>query len=390
MASIFSPIARSNTVRNKPRSPAPPQPATPRPFLPPSHYAAAGGFSISLLNKPGEQGIDAVGPKTCRRDHSPRIHSKNPAHIPRTPQIPESESSPGINSVEEFPSRMNSYLRGETSRPGIPNLETQLLPSLKDTIDRMTRPPSASFNSVPGYLNDGHREHRKQRKRISPEPMTTPTQQHIFTKSASKHRKSPIANELTTPNLPQTYSNQSTPTMWNHPSRTKTPVKSALKSSLRSPTPKLFTPDTSATPTSMASPSFKSVKNLLSRKTSGTRESPNTDQVSRKWSFKVLLPVFNYPTLLIFMSRILKPKIHPIPSIFLNRILGPILIPVVKRSRKIHQLLRHHHHGYLWMADPFNLIFLVFPPSLDRMVLIVDTILTWKVVTKQGHEKNTN
>ena len=210
MANSFNPIARSNTVRNKVRSPAPPlQPATPRPFLPPSHYAAAGGFSTSLLNRPGEQSIDAVGSKG-RRDHAPRTYSKNAAPISRTPQLSDSESSTEINSVEHF-----------------------------HTIDRMP--------SVPVYLDDVQREHRgKQRKRILPEPMATPTQHNIPTESANlftRHRYSPIAKELTTPNLAQLYSNQSTPTMWNHSSPAKTPVKSAMKSSLRSP--KLFTPDTS-------------------------------------------------------------------------------------------------------------------------------------------------
>lgn len=290
MANIFHPITRSNTVRNKPRSPAPPQPTTPRPFLPPSHYAAAGGFSTSLLNKPGEQSNDAVVQKSYRRDHGSRIYSKNTALSSRTPQISDSESSPEI--VEELPSvRTNSRFRREISRASIPDLETQLLPSLRDTIDRMTRPPSPSFNSATGYIDDAQPEYRsKQRKRISPELMTTPTQHN--TKSAnlpSKHRYSPIANELT-PSLAQVYSNQSTPTMWNHPSRAKTPVKSALKSSLRSPAPKLFTPDTSTAPLSITSPSFKSVKNLLSRKNSGTRGSPNADKVSREWGLKVFFP----------------------------------------------------------------------------------------------------
>jgi len=295
MASIFNPIARSNTTRNKPRSPAPPLPATPRPFLPPSHYAAAGGFSTSSLNRPSEQNIDAIDPKSHRRDHGPRIYSKNAAPTSRTPQFSDSELSSEINSDSELPSpRTNSNLRRETPRAGIPDLETQLLPSLRDTIDRMTRPPSASFNSVPVYLDDGQREHHKQRRRISPEPMTTPTQHNINTKSAnllSKHRYSPIANELTTPNLSRIYSNQSAPPTGGHPARAKTPVKSALKSSLRSPTPKLFTPDTSAATPSMPTPSFKSVKNLLSRKNSGIRESSNADKVSRKWSLKVLVPV---------------------------------------------------------------------------------------------------
>lgn len=291
MASIFNPIVRSNTARNKPRSPAPPlQPATPRPFLPPSHYAAAGGFSASLLNRSGEQNIDVVRPKSGRRDHTPRIYSKNtPAS--RTPQLSDSESSSERNSDLEFPSlKTNSHLRREASRASIPDMETQLLPSLRDTIDRMTRPPSASFDSVPVYIDDAQREHRsKQRKRISPEPMTTPTQHNIRTKSTNL-RYSPTANELTTPKPTQIYSNQSTPTIWSHPSRAKTPVKSALKSSLRPPTPKLSTPDTSVAPPPVSSPSFKSVKNLLSRKGSDTRGSPNTDKVSRKWGLKVLFP----------------------------------------------------------------------------------------------------
>ena len=209
---FINPIARSNTSRNKPRSPAPPlQPATPRPFLPPSHYAAAGGFSTSLLNRPGEQSIDVVGSKSRRQDHAPRTYLKNAVPISRTPQLSDSELSAETNSVEHF----------------------HTIP-----VDRMP--------SVSGYFEDGQREHRgKQRKRM-PEPMTTPTQHNTPTKSAnllSRHRYSPIAKELTTPNLVQLYSNQSTPTMWNHSSPAKTPVKSALKSSLRSP--KLFTPDTS-------------------------------------------------------------------------------------------------------------------------------------------------
>jgi hypothetical protein len=213
MANSFNPIARSNTARNKPRSPAPPpQPATPRPFLPPSHYAVAGGFSTSLLHRPGEQSIDIVGSKSRRQDLAPRIYSKNAAPISRTPQLSDSESSAETNLVEHF----------------------HTIP-----VDRMP--------SVSGYLEDGQREHRgKQRKRM-PEPMTTPTQHNIPPKSANllnRHRYSPIAKELTTPNLAQLYSNQSTPTMWNHPSPAKTPVKSAMKSSLRSP--KLFSPDTSA------------------------------------------------------------------------------------------------------------------------------------------------
>ena len=284
---MANPIARSNTIRNKPRSPAPPQPATPRPFLPPSHYAAAGGFS-TLLNRSSEQ----VGSKSYRRDHGPRVYSKNAPPISHTPQS-DSDSAFEVNSVEEFPSlRTNSHLRRETARAGIPDLETKLLPSLKDTIDRITRPPSTSFDSVPPYLDDGQHEHHKQRKRISPEPMTTPTQHNIYhkyTNPLSKYRYSPPADELTTPNLSRINSNQSTPAMGNHPSRAKTPVKSALKSSLRLPTPKLFTPDTSAATSSMATPSFKSVKNLLSRKNPDTRGSPNVDKVSRKWSLKVLL-----------------------------------------------------------------------------------------------------
>ena len=203
-------IARSNTVRNKPRSPAPPlQPATPRPFLPPSHYAAAGGFSTSLLNRPGEPSIDVVGSKSRRQDHAPRIYSKNAVPISRIPQLSDSESSAETNSVENFHTT---------------------------PVDRMP--------SVPGYLDDAQREHRGKQRRRMPEPMTTPTQHNIPTKSSNRHRYSPIAKELNTPNLAQLYSNQSTPTMWNHPSPAKTPVKSALKSSLRSP--KLFTPDTPA------------------------------------------------------------------------------------------------------------------------------------------------
>ena len=254
MANIFNPIVRSNTVRNKPRFPASPlQPATPRPFLPPSHYAAAGGFSTSFSNKSGQQTVDAVSPKSSRRDHTPRTYSKNAAPVSRTPQVQDSDSFSEVISFQEIPSpRTNSHLRREASRASIPDLETQLLPSLRDTIDRMTRPPSTSFDPAPSYLDDAQRDHEnrsKHRRHISPEPMTPP---------------------------------------WNHPPRVKTPVKSALKSSLRSPTPRLFTADTSAAPPSMASPSFKSGKNLLSRKGSGTRESPLTDKVSRKWSLKVL------------------------------------------------------------------------------------------------------
>jgi hypothetical protein len=138
-------------------------------------------FSTSLLNRPGEQSIDVVGSKSHRQDHAPRMYSKNAVPILRTPQLSDSESSAETNSVEHF----------------------HTIPA-----DRM---PSAS-----GYHEDLQREHRGKQRKHMPEPMTTPTQHSIPTRSGnllSRHHYSPIAKELTTPNFAQIYSNQSTPTM---------------------------------------------------------------------------------------------------------------------------------------------------------------------------------
>ena len=130
--------------RSKSRSPAPSSPfaqyARPPTFLPPSHYAAAAGISYQ------DHDVNRPPFPTVARQHAEvsgelagshfgavgRLMGRSPGkHSPVVPVSPEYRVEPEQHIRERRKSQLGD----------IPLLETQLLPSLRDTVDRMTQPP---------------------------------------------------------------------------------------------------------------------------------------------------------------------------------------------------------------------------------------------------------
>lgn len=256
------PTSRSTNLLSKSRSPAlPPTPtqSTPRPFLPPSHYAAAGGFVSpgSATRRGGGTSTNWQGDENTKRTHF------------RSPEPEPSDSESSLNlAIREAHQRHNA-------QSGIPNLEAQLLPSLRDTIDRMTCAPSRASSQYKTGGGTDKRASRSQSRRNSPNPTPAP-----MPKNSHSQIYSPRNNDMAmSPNI---YSEQPTP----NTSRLKAPVKSALKSSFRSPVSASASPKPSVTPIaspSMAGSSLRSMKSLLSRKCSGTLKSPfNSNKASSR------------------------------------------------------------------------------------------------------------
>jgi len=137
------PLARTLTARSKSRSPIPPTTKAPN-YLPPSHYAAAAGiaYTSSLRSESSESSNSTHFPASD--DIPPDVEYESP-FMPVS-YAPESETT-SVSSFE-FKSanhlqfgRISTSLNSEKRQSRIEDLETQLLPSLRDTIDRMTRSP---------------------------------------------------------------------------------------------------------------------------------------------------------------------------------------------------------------------------------------------------------
>lgn len=123
---------------------------------------------------------------------------------------------------------------------GVPLLETQLIPSLRDTVDRMTRPPTRVATSTP-----------------SPGP---PAQEHRKEDSLNTNLRSPNF-QSNSPLPPNTGSVHNVEMTVSH-SRL---APKTLKSVLRSPkTPKAAA--TAASPPSQSSPALRSMRSILGKK----------------------------------------------------------------------------------------------------------------------------
>lgn len=280
------PISRSATIRGNSRSPAPPptpNPSTPKPFLPPVHYAFAGGYTTRRLkNDMGHPPNSNT--KNRPKEEAKRNHSRGLTGVQAPPEASNSESSLK-SATEEWSPQSNAQKR----RSGFPDIEAQLLPTLRDTIDRMTlAPPRASTPFKTRSPSESTRENHMQKRRSSPD-LRTPT--------SRKSTRHPDLRELTkynlgdeeplTPDPSNFYSNESTPTLGNCPSKLKTPAKSALKNSLRSPAstigPPLPSSPAASAHSTTAGSSLRTVKSLLSRKVSGSFRSPfNGSKASRE------------------------------------------------------------------------------------------------------------
>jgi len=275
------PIARSGTIRAKsPRSPGPtrtPLASSAPKFMPPSHYAAAGGYKTRIISQ--EDGY--------QNDKS-SFPVQTPRSIPRVHLSSDSGSSVLSNTEEHAPDL--TQLKG--LQTGIPGLEAQLLPSLRDTIDRMTGAPSRTYTSGKDRITREKWENkgvtlRESSGRWAATPtLIEPKSRHAAARDSPSSRRA--AND--TPTLSYPHSQQSTPIPDTPVYRSKTPVKSALKSSLKSPATKSSnTTDNNASSFSpVPTSSLKTMKSLLTRKCSGRLMSPFTsNKVSPGSSVKV-------------------------------------------------------------------------------------------------------
>lgn len=224
----------------------------PRPFLPPSYYAAAGG--IPYPRKPTITGFKSP---TLAVDRGSEDHALPPQAI----QSPSSESERLFQSRLRGPQQRiqtdrKHFLSSQASSnkyQGLPDVEADLLPSLQSTIHRMTRPPSRILADTTNTSNDEPRHEALKRR-------PTPASRVAFAGSSSEPQGT----------------------------KSRIPQKSALKSSLRTPLqgkepafmePALTSLPSSPTPISPSRNSLRSVKSLLSRKLGGLNQhlppSPN-------------------------------------------------------------------------------------------------------------------
>ncbi|KAF7361401.1 DH domain-containing protein [Mycena sanguinolenta] len=143
------PLARSNTsARSKSRSPLPQSPRPPT-FLPPSHYAEAGGLSPRPLARNDSL---TSSPDSHSQRHAKSESRRGSVFMPISSNSDSSfefcqKSKPAENkrfSISSKSASKNTSKR-ESHMTNLPFVEAQLLPSLRDTIDRMTRPPSRPF-----------------------------------------------------------------------------------------------------------------------------------------------------------------------------------------------------------------------------------------------------
>jgi len=276
------PISRSGTVRSKsPRSAAPPRTpntsstsSTPQ-FMPPSYYAAAADDYFQRKDtKYATHGIGGQVIENEKSFNSKTLNTKGSTRYSHARGPSSSETS----IVEHLPD-LNDFRKRQSTRNGFTELEAQLLPSLRDTIDRMTGAPSRLSTYMPGL------EHAEDSWRGTTRKDPTPTTKNRSWQSSQRHDQ--YADEETDIHPPHI---QATPTIGTPLSSLKAPVKSVLKSSLKSPvprTPTINTPISSSKSPSTSGTSLKTMKSLLTRKCSGPLRSPLNGTKARESSQKV-------------------------------------------------------------------------------------------------------
>ncbi|KAF5347174.1 hypothetical protein D9758_011052 [Tetrapyrgos nigripes] len=301
------PLSRSNTTsRSRSRSPAPTTPIlsstqSPRPFLPPSHYAAAGGIPLPDRNKSSERvnrSMSMSNGFSCQDGYSPSsflapeldsLDGRTPTDSP----VPlETARSPSVSSMK----------RRQSQYSNLPLVEAQLLPSLRDTIDRMTRTPS-------------------QAACMSPVPApTTPTlriSHDDYIDTSNPYSSTRPRTPLMPDNLGEGHGGER-PYTPKVPSVRSTP-KSALKSALRTPSAskasslKSEEPQVNNANTSSHSPgvgsTLRSVKSLLRRKSSSSSVATASVSEKEKQSSKENYKPFEYS-----FSSLKSSTPAPIPS----------------------------------------------------------------------------
>lgn len=229
--------------RSKSRSPLPPSnyklSLSPRRFLPPSHYAAAAGISHIRPSptKPREHNLDldTRSAENCGDSGEDYICPFMPVGYPSGAES-TSNSSSDLNSAaqpspeEKQPSSQRG--RRQSIISDLPQLEANLLPSLRDTINRMTCSPSHTGLSA-SSTNASHLSVPKASGGGCSSGSPSPTWGPRTPSSTSYFNECPITE-------PSTHSNELSNGSEILTPRMNLPTKSSAKSELRPPTPNMF------------------------------------------------------------------------------------------------------------------------------------------------------
>ncbi|KAH0580527.1 hypothetical protein H2248_002020 [Termitomyces sp. 'cryptogamus'] len=208
-------LTRSNTGRSQLRSPLP-HVATSRPFLPPSHYAAAAGIPYD-----GNKHFTNTAKGNSNDPYTRAFVSAYPYDAdPDSQSSFEFKPSTTVEDKPLVPPKLTRRSRRESLLNDLPQLEANLLPSLRDTIDRMTKSPSQPEPSSTSHLG-------------IPRPSGAYRSSRSLSPSYASREK-PITKSVT-PEPSMGGLNSSIDVLTP---RTNTPVK-APRSTLRPPAPKL-------------------------------------------------------------------------------------------------------------------------------------------------------
>ncbi|KAJ3746083.1 hypothetical protein DFH05DRAFT_1483662 [Lentinula detonsa] len=267
------PLSRSNTSRSKSRSPAPPISQSSPQYFPPSHFAAAGGFILPDNARVEQSGMSLSGEPSSQDAYMPVSYLSSASSDPSSFDFNDNQS---IESRSRKSSVDSSRKKRESQIHNLPLVEAQLLPSLRDTIDKMTRPPSrmtgSSNSNTPTITfsrKNGSEDYSSGSGSIDVSPYAPPSPR---LKPPSTVTRMPTAGE-------------DRPTTPNRPTTPKT--GSVLKSALKAPTPKISS-SPSPTPTPVSSPggaALRSVRSLLRRKSSTSTAIPSSiseDQAAKE------------------------------------------------------------------------------------------------------------
>ena len=273
--------------------------STPKGFHPPSYYAVAAGLTHPHPDDDKSAEVEVRRTTTADRSLADPDDSFVPAPMP-TAQLPTSSSAsstePNLVSRMSFLNKRLSKANGMSSKSSkrksqladLPLVEAQLVPSLRDTVDRMTNSPSSPaqhpiiYPYTPSY-QDSH----------DPFPSSS---QHQPYPSTSPARQRPQIVPIKTSFTPPTGSVQRFPNVLES-SRIPTPVGMAKAKPNLKPALKNTVTSTSwcsggqGSPT-RASPSrsLRSVKGIIGRKMPQIPAEPTPSDINGTPSRNVSTP----------------------------------------------------------------------------------------------------
>lgn len=162
-------------------------------FYPPSYYAAASGFLY-----PQKRHNGAVQPSFLSSNRHPDAagHYEDFMPVSYIPETSSSESSfetghpPANHSNHSHASKSTRLEKRQSQITGLPQLEANLLPSLRDTVVRMTRPPARIAPLRSAFMHDDDlQESQKPASRI---PFKSKSNNHPSDFSSNAHDPRPV------------------------------------------------------------------------------------------------------------------------------------------------------------------------------------------------------